>query len=613
MRNLIANKCNFFLAPSRGMSKRSTARRGKSKDARRAGKGLLFLSFLLSTSSCSLAQSIKVNQVGYYPSETKVAVIEPTVTAKSFVLKDAKGKKVWAGKAVRTSVSPFTQKVRQIVDFSTVKTPGTYTFVAGKEEQKIVIKDNAFADVAKAGMKAFYLQRTGMPIEEKYAGVYARPAAHPDNKVLVHETAASPLRPAGTVISSPYGWYDAGDFNKYIVNSGFTIGVLLQAYEINKAYADKMNLVIPESGDDVPDFLDEVMYNLKWMITMQDPYDGGVYHKLTTPNFEGFEMPANCHQTRYVVQKSTQASLDFAASLAQAARIYSAYPKYQSFAKEAVKAAERAYAWAVKNPTFYYDQNGNNQKYSPKVNTGMYDDKASADEFFWAATELYLTTKQNSYFEQAKSFMPQSYRVPTWGEVSGLGVQQWINQSLLGKLDGIDFPVEKMKADLLAFCDDCMLRIPTSSFNAPHGNRAQDFPWGSNSEMCAGQGIALTYAYTLTKDHKYLSAAIADADYLLGRNATGYCFVTGFGTKQVMHPHQRLSEADGIEAPLPGFLAGGPNPGQQDIANVTTYPSKAADESYTDDMNSYASNEIAINWNAYLVGLMMTIDAEMSK
>ena len=593
MRNLITKKGNYSL-PFMGRV-----------------WGGVFLG-LLST-SCTSAQSIKVNQVGYYPSETKVAVIEPTVTAKSFVLKDAKGKKVWSGKAVRTSISPFTQKVRQVVDFSTVKTPGTYTFVAGKEEQKVVIKENAFADVAKAAMKAFYLQRTGMPIEAKYAGAYARPAAHMDDKVVVHPSAASPLRPAGTVISSPYGWYDAGDFNKYIVNSGFTIGVLLQAYEINKVYADKMNLVIPESEDAVPDFLDEVMYNLKWMITMQDPYDGGVYHKLTTPNFEGFEMPVNCHQTRYVVQKSTQASLDFAASLAQAARIYSAYPKYQSFAKEAVKAAERAYAWAVKNPTFYYDQNGNNQKYSPKVNTGMYDDKASADEFFWAATELYLTTKQNSYFEQAKSFMPQSYRVPTWGEVSGLGVQQWINQSLLGKLDGIDFPVEKMKADLLAFCDDCMLRIPTSSFNAPHGNRVQDFPWGSNSEMCAGQGIALTYAYTLTKDHKYLSAAIADADYLLGRNATGYCFVTGFGTKQVMHPHQRLSEADGIDAPLPGFLAGGPNPGQQDIANVTTYPSKAADESYTDDMNSYASNEIAINWNAYLVGLMMTIDATLSK
>lgn len=576
-------------------------------------KKILLAASMLGAYASADAQSIKVNQVGYYPSEIKVAVIEPTNTAKAFILKDANGKKVWAGKAVRTSVSPFTQKERQIVDFSSVKTPGTYTLVAGKEQQKVIIKDKAFADVAKAAMKAFYLQRTAMPIEEKYAGVYARPAAHMDDKVLVHASAASPLRPEGTVISSPYGWYDAGDFNKYIVNSGFTIGVLLQAYELNKAYADNMNLVIPESGDDTPDFLDEIMYNLKWMITMQDPYDGGVYHKLTTPNFEAFEMPANCHQKRYVVQKSTQAALDFAATLAQAARIYSAYPKYQSFCKNAVKAAERAYAWAVKNPAFYYDQSGNNNKYSPKVNTGTYDDRDAADEFFWAATELYLVTKQNSYFEQAKSFMSQSYRVPTWGEVSGLGVQEWINQSLLGKLDGVDFPVEKMKADLLAYCDDRMLRMPTSCFNAPHGNREQDFCWGSNSENCAGQGIALTYAYTLTKDKKYLDAAISDADYLLGRNATGYCFVTGFGTKQVMHPHQRLSAADGIDAPLPGFLAGGPNPGQQDIANVTSYPSKAADESYTDDVNSYASNEIAINWNAYLVGLMITLDSELSK
>ena len=122
--------CNFFNG-ERILSDNTW--REKMQPARLMGRvwGGVFL--LLTTSSCSIAQSIKVNQVGYYPSETKVAVIEPTVTAKSFTLKDAKGKKVWAGKAVRTSVSPFTQKVRQIVDFSTVKTPGTYTFVAGKE------------------------------------------------------------------------------------------------------------------------------------------------------------------------------------------------------------------------------------------------------------------------------------------------------------------------------------------------------------------------------------------------------------------------------------------------------------------------------------------------
>lgn len=562
-------------------------------------------------SATASAQTIKVNQVGYYPSEEKTAVIEPANKAKSFSLKDAKGKTVWSGKAVRTSVSPFTQKKRQVVNFSKVTKPGTYTFVAGKEKQKVVIKDNALGDIANAAMKAFYLQRTAMPIEEKYAGVYKRPAAHMDDKVVVHPSAASEGRPAGTVISSPYGWYDAGDYNKYIVNSGFTIGVLLEAYELNKAYDDKMNLDIPESGDAIPDYLDEIMYNLKWMITMQDPYDGGVYHKLTTPSFENFIMPSECHQTRYVVQKSTPAALDFAATMALAARIYSAYPAYKDFCQKAVKAAQRAYAWAVKNPHTMYDQPGNNEKYEPKVFTGMYDDSLTVDEFFWASTEMYFTTKENSYLENAKQFMPKKYDVPVWGELAGLGVQEWVAQAVLGNVNGVDFPVDKMKADMMAYCDDAYSHIAASSFQSPHGNLQTDFPWGSNSEKCGGQGIAMTYAYAMTKDHKYLTAALEDADYLLGRNATGYCFVTGFGTKPSSHPHQRLSHADGIDDPLPGFVVGGPNPGQQD--GCKTYPSKAADESYTDDMASYASNEIAINWNAYLVGLLTSLQAQLGK
>ena len=557
--------------------------------------------------------AIKVNQVGYYPKEQKVAVIEPCVKQKIFTLRDAKGKTVWKGRAVRNSVSPFTGKVRQVVDFSKVTGEGTYTLCAGNQRQQVIIRNNAFAEVADKAMKAFYLQRMSMPIEKEYAGEYARPMAHPDNKVLVHPSAASEGRPAGTVISSPYGWYDAGDYNKYIVNSGFTIGVLLQAYQMNKAYLDKMNLNIPESGDYMPDFLDEIMYNLKWMETMQDPADGGVYHKLTTPNFEGFVMPSECHQQRYVVQKTTQATLDFAATMTLAARIYGEYPAYRRFAGQALQMAERAYAWAVRNPHEYYNQDAMNEKYEPKVFTGAYGDNNAEDEFFWAATELFLATGQNAYLEQAKQFAPKDYSVPTWGNVAGLGVQQWLNHSILNKVEDLGIDIQKMKSDLLAFCNDCISRIPTSSFHCPHGNRTQDFPWGSNSEMCAGQGIALLYAYTLTADRKYLDAAISDADYLLGRNATGYCFVTGFGTKPVMHPHQRISHADGIEAPLPGFLAGGPNPGQQDRETCKTYPSDAPDESYTDDMNSYASNEIAINWNAYLVGLMSWLDATLSR
>ena len=565
----------------------------------------IILSTLLSgiVLTASAQSAIKVNQIGYQTNEQKIAVMEPSVKAKSFSLKDAKGKTVWSGKAIRTLKSPFNDKVRQVVDFSKVSQPGRYTLVAGKNRQPVTISENPYSEVSKAALKAFYLQRTGVEIDKEYAGEYARPAAHLDNKVMVHPSAASPERPAETIISSPYGWYDAGDYNKYIVNSAFTIGIMLQSYQVNKDYFDRLNVNIPESGNKVPDLLDELMFNLKWMLTMQDPYDGGIYHKLTTPNFEGFVMPKECKQQRYVVQKSTQAALDFAATMALAARIYNAYPEFQDFCQNALEAAERAYAWAVKNPTAIYDQLGNNTKFDPDVTTGMYDDRNPSDEFFWAATELFLSTHQTSYLEQAKQFIPTEFTMPTWGDVSALGIMQWLNQQILATPQANALDIEKVKDAMKVFCNKNVESLETSPFYSVFGNKAEDFVWGSNSEMCAGRGITLMYEYALTKDERYRKAALTSLDHIAGRNATGYCYITGFGTQQVMNPHQRLSAADGVKNPLPGFLAGGANKGQQDKDNVPPYPSSSPDESYMDHVASYASNEIAINWNAYLVAL----------
>ena len=570
----------------------------------------LTLSLLTLAALAASAQSpVKVNQVGYYPSEEKVAVIEPEARQKTFTLKNSKGKTVWRGKAVRNAASPFSNKTRQVVDFSRVTTPGTYTLTAGKHKQQVVIKPHAFADVATASVKAFYLQRTAMPIQKEYAGDYARPAAHPDDKVIVHPSAASPQRPAGTVIASPGGWYDAGDYNKYIVNSGFTCGLMLENYLVNKAYYDSMRLNIPESGNAIPDYLDEIMYNLQWMLTMQDPHDGGVYHKLTTPSFEGFVMPAECRQPRYVVQKSTAAALDFAATMALAARVYAPYAECSQFSKDAIKAAAKAYAWAVAHPSVAYRQGEMNKLHKPEIVTGAYDDESLTDEFFWAATELYLTTGEEGYLLQSAAAMPRRFTVPTWGDVSGLGVMAWLNLDISGKKPADAPCTEQLKKSLKTYCDSVVNAIPASSFGTPNGNSAEDFCWGSNSERCAGMGIALMYQYALSNDATYLTAAIATCDYLFGRNATGYCFVTGFGTQRVMNPHQRLSAADGIAAPMPGFLAGGPNIGQQDKEYTPPYPSSLPDESYQDHVSSYASNEIAINWNAYLAVLTAWIDA----
>ena len=541
-----------------------------------------------------------------YPNQEKIAVIEGT--AKSVTIKDAATGRKAAVKTrvLRTATSPWSGKKRTVVDFSSLTKPGNYTITSGKESATFTIKDGALHDVTAATLKAFYLIRSGVPIEAKYAGAYARPCGHPDTQVLIHPSAASPGRPAGTVISSPFGWYDAGDYNKYIVNSAFSIGVILCSYDQNRDYYQTLNVNIPESQNQTADVLDEMMFNLRWMLTMQDPYDGGVYHKLTTPNFEGFVMPADCKQQRYVVQKSTAATLDFAAVMAQAARIFKGNKDYPTFADEAARAAMAAYGWAERNTHVLYQQRKMGEQFKPAVTTGEYGDFNLSDEWYWAATELYLLTGDQQFAELAAKNQPRRFNAPTWGNVAALGTYDWLTATNVENAQ-----LSTLRSSLINHCDSLVATTSKSSFQTPNGNSPRDYGWGCLAETFGTNGLTLCYAYKLTGDKKYLTAALENAEYVLGRNATGYCYITGFGTKSPMHPHHRISEADGIEAPFPGLVAGGPNPGQQDIADVKSYTSKQPDESYADAMQSYASNEIAINWNASILALLGWIEAEL--
>ena len=547
---------------------------------------------------------IRVNQVAFFPQQEKVAVVDNGGKKVTLTIRDAQtGKVVGKTKFLRISESPWSKKKRAVVDFSQLTAPGKYVLECQGHKMSIEIKAHALTDLTQGAIRSFYLNRSGMPIEAAYAGVYARPLGHPDTHVMIHTSAVSPGRPAGTIISSPYGWYDAGDFNKYIVNSAYSVSIMLFSYEQNRAYYDALKVNIPEQGNQTADLLDELMYNLKWMLTMQDPYDGGIYHKLTTPNFEGMVMPTDCQQQRYVVQKSVTASYDFAAVMAQAARIFKNSKDYPHFSEHASRAALAAYHWAEQHPRALYRQFELNKNFQPAVNTGEYGDGNANDERFWAATELYLLTEDPLFREAASQMLPQQFSVPSWGNVASLGLFSWLTCP--------DDELSTASRELLLdYSKKLMDTLPTSGFNTPSGNQPRDFGWGCLAEVFCVNGMVLLYAHQLTGDAAYLKAAHQNMDYILGRNATGYCYVTGFGSKSPMHPHHRLSTADGIEAPLPGMLVGGPNPGQQDRHEAgVTYPSAQPDESYTDVFQSYASNEIAINWSAALVGLSGWLDA----
>ena len=572
----------------------------------------LFLFFSLSASAQPV--EIRRNQVGYHPKQEKVIVVEGIDPTGKVRITTPDGKTLKPKTQVHSAVSPWSGKTRYIVDLGQLTATGNYRVSVGDASCQLLVSERPLSDIAKASLHLFYLIRSGIPIEQ--GGIYNRPIGHPDTHVLVHNSAATPQRPAGTVISSPYGWYDAGDYNKYVVNSAFSIGLMFATYDAwpdyfapsllpqNSAFIPQPSspsLEIPESGNQTPSLLDEMMFNLRWLLTMQDPSDGGVYHKLTTPRFEGFIMPAECRQPRYVVAKSVTATLDFAAVMADAARLFEPFQAdYPGFSAIAAAVSERAYQWAKAHPDAFYRQE---QLRDPAVSTGTYSDRNARDEFFWAASALYRLTGRQQYLDDALQYQPQRFTTPSWPGVASLGAFEWLaeQQSPLH---------ESMLTQLTAYCDEAVKSVNNSCFNSPYGNSPRDFGWGCLAERCCCQGLAFLYADKVLATDKYRRYALQNADYLLGRNATGYCYVTGFGDKSPMHPHHRPSASDGIDAPFPGMLVGGPNPGQQDKHEFSTpYPSNYPDESYLDITESYASNEVAINWNASLVAFLSWLDA----
>ena len=573
--------------------------------------------FLFLTCACALmgckhslsSHEIRINQVGFAPQQEKTATIDVCTpdAAPCFVsILSETGDTVWTGIASTTMLNSVSGKPRQIVDFSALSTPGIYTLYANELSVPVTITSRPYRFLTRQALRAFYHQRSAIPIEEPFAEGYARAAGHPDDHVLVHPSAATDERPANTVIASPGGWYDAGDYNKYIVNSGYTMGVFLMAYEQQSAYYDTLSLNIPESGLRVPDMLAEAMYNIRWMLTMQDT-DGGVYHKLTNPEFESFIRPDECQKPRYVVLKTTAAALDFAATMALAARVYAPYEDvYPGFVAEATAAALRAWDWALAHPAIYYDQNAMNEQYTPSIITGAYDDYDVQGEFYWAATELYLLTQNNVYREAALAYCPAVFTPATWGDVTELASIEW----MLHPQGVEEFAAEK-KAALLAYLKPYMDEAETISVHrSPYGNREEDFFWGCNSEGCCWRGVECLYAYRLTGEEKYLVNAERCLNHILGQNATGFCYVTGFGTRPTKDPHHRLSYSH-PKGTLPGFLAGGPNRMRQDAeTDSVRYPKNvSADESYLDFQPSYASNEVTINWNVTLFALTAGLDA----
>ncbi|GAB5409787.1 MAG: hypothetical protein BalsKO_21520 [Balneolaceae bacterium] len=564
---------------------------------------LLFVITIFSTSAFAQTKTErpKVNQIGYYPESTKIAVL-PSTSASVFYLRDtSNGSIIYEGDIIDGGFySPGGESVDR-ADFSNFLIPGTYVLgtYEGVESYEFEIGNNPFSDLSDAILKAFYYNRASTALLEEHAGVWARALGHLDTDVKVHNSAASSGRPANSSISSPKGWYDAGDFGKYVVPISSSISQLLFSYEEFPEFFQNQNLNIPESGNEIPDILDESLWALRWLFTMQDPEDGGVYHKLTTPNFVGTVMPSGNNDTRYVVQKGTGATYDFAAVMAQASRIYK--PFLPSFADSALTASEEAWAWASANSNISYNQGALSD---PTINTGAYGDGNFSDERFWASSELYITTKNDSYFVDNGW---NSAGTVGWNSVRGLGLFSMVaNRDSLTAVGLAD--TTSMKNRVKSIADSYINSGNNSPYRSPFGTSNNHFFWGSNG-FAGNIGLATMLAYRISGESKYYKATIDVLDYIMGRNPLDQSFVTGFGENPPMQIHHRQSAADGINDPVPGWVAGGANPGNQSQdCGTGAYNSSLAALSYLDDYCSYSTNEITTYWNSPFVYLIAGLE-----
>jgi endoglucanase len=579
---------------------------------------------------------VEVDQVGYLPETTKLATVSmPAGTsaapagvaalaaATRFTVRRATNDAaVFEGTLAPAVDEPDSGDRVRIADFSAFREAGTFYIAAPPigRSPDFTIAAHVYARTWYLAMRAFYGQRcnTAVDLGPEFPG-YAHAACHLSGALHASAGPAGAADAASGQIVSPHGgWHDAGDYGRYIVNSGITTGTLLWMWELYGPRLANVKLNIPESNNSTPDVLDEIRWNLEWMLSMQDT-DGGVWHKQTSERFPAFIMPEADTLTSYVIGtgatpfKSTCATADLAAVAAIAARVYR--PFDAAFATRADRAARAAWRWTEAHPNVTF-------KNPAGVATGEYGDADCSDERLWAAAELWRTTHETPFQNHVRTQATPARldktlttsHPPSWADVAPLALWTYAlaaraNASEAGKTNASANANDALAADIERRTVEAARAIVTRT-NA-HGYRismlTKDYIWGSNS-VAANYGVQLLIANAMQPDAAFVNAARENLHYLLGRNTFSLSWVTQVGAHPYRHPHHRPSGADQNAEPWPGLLSGGPNAGRQDPAMKKLPPDIPPARMYLDEQESYASNEIAINWNAPLVFLLAGID-----
>ncbi len=486
---------------------------------------------------------------------------------------------------------PQTRDRIQIVDFSWFDQPGTYFLrQGGLRSPPFLVDSNPFQTTIDQLMRAYHYQRCGVPLADPHTGI-AHPPCHLQDPRLARD---DPYHRKGDRLHVVGGWHDAGDYGRYVSTTAVVVGRLSHlAEQYPGLLHDHLN--IPESGNGIPDLLDETAVGLRWLLAMQRP-DGAVYRKVAGSHWPAPGPPQNDTQPQYVYGISSHETAKAAAATAMAARVFRTWDP--DLADRAIQFARRAWGFLERHPEVILDRHPEDDRGSGCYMT--FDDPektrphTDAGDRFWAAAELYLTTGEPTfrrYLEPRVGNLP--YTLFGWRDPSALGMLDLYLSNQIPETwrRAIAARIMERAGYLLENVRNSGYRIATSNF-----------VWGSNRNT-AEDGVTLALAYRITGQRDYLDAAVAQADYLLGTNHFGVSFVTGVGSNPVQHLAHAFARARGVR--LPGFLVGGPNARAED----GVAPRGRGPLSWVDNAESYATNENAIDYNPALVHLL----AELSR
>lgn len=557
-----------------------------------AGIVLINTNILFSVSEAA-DEGIHVDQVGYLTNYDKIAMVKDTED-KTFEIIDTKTNKVvFKGMLSTPKYDAMSEEVLSKADFTDLKTPGTYILKVGnRESYDFEIGDNVYAIPTVQSWRSYTLSRSNTPIDDTdVSGLKLKGGHLQDKEAQVYFT--DKLNKKGDVIDVSGGWYDAGDYGKYITTAGLSSAELMLAYEANPDHFTKGQLVFPKgikSDANLPDVLSEVKFEIDWMRKMQRQ-DGSTFHKVAGLTWPGFDIsPDTDTQQRYIFSTATYSSAIYGASLAVATRVYT--PFDEAYAQELKKDAERVWDYLQKNPNPIYRVDEGQENGS-----GPYNKNTDTEERLWLAAEMFLTTgdkKYEDYLQTEEKYLTAKPSFFTWDNTLALA------QFAYAKAPNANKELQtKVRNAFISYADDICKKINTDGFECALAEN--EYTWASTKNALT-QADILLMAYQLQNKQEYLDGALSQIHYLFGRNALNKSFMTGIGDNPPQHPHNRIHESTG--AYVSGLVVGGPNHvigGDPDQTKYLESGHIPVAKSYIDVLTSWSTNEYAIDYTAAAV------------